>query len=232
MQEHPSPKPRATRGRPFELGEADELKGWRLSIFWPLALLTRLYLKTLQVRIDPAEAEALRQTPPGRTIVKWHSYSLVTARVLQKLFRPKQTAALISASLQGASQTRFYQWYGLHVERGSTSRRSLHALRNLIKLQRQGHDTLISPDGPSGPLHTYRHGALLLARKSNAPMIQFGVRCRFAIRAKTWDRHLIPFPFSTLEVRTQIIDPSELAGIDDEQIAAKLRHDLLSLSSP
>jgi len=221
---------RKSKGRPFELGEADRLSGWRLWAFWSSAAAVRLYLSTLRIEVSEEDLEALRATLLGRTLVKWHSYSLITPRILQKLFCPPKTAALISAGKRGAIQTRFYEWYGIHVERGSTSRRSLHALRKLIKLQSQGYDTLISPDGPSGPIHEFRPGAVLLARKSGNPMVLFAADCRFALRTRSWDQHLIPFPFSKLKVRVRIVDLTEGRWPSDKATAQALREKLLALS--
>jgi len=220
------------RGRPFELSQPAQLRGWKLLIFWPLAYLLRCYLKTLRVSLSAEDLSKLKQSGTGRTLVKWHSYSLVTPRVLKKLFRPQETAALISASLQGANQSRFYECYGLQIERGSTSRRGLHALRKLMTWQKQGYDVLISPDGPSGPLHTFRGGPLLLAEKSGKALVMFSVSCRFAFRANTWDRHLIPLPFSRLNVRIQVIDDvsSELSG-SRESMTQQLREKLLEITS-
>lgn len=221
----------ARKGRPFELGKVEVVRGWRYLVFWPVAILARLYLATLRLRVDPAELARLREAAGPKTIVKWHGLSLIAPRLLQKYFRIEKAATLISASARGAYQARWYEWYGMRVERGSVSRRGLHALRALARLQGEGFDVVLSPDGPSGPRHAFRGGAALLARKSGGPIVCVSAECPLAWRAGTWDRHFAPLPFAKVTARIQVLDSYASHGWrDDEEAAAALRAALLRLA--
>jgi hypothetical protein len=59
---------------------------------------------------------------------------------------------------------------------------------------------LLTPDGPRGPRYQLQPGILKLAEATGAPIVPIHVRFHSAWRLKTWDRFVIPKPFSRVEV--------------------------------
>ena len=58
----------------------------------------------------------------------------------------------------------------------------------------------MTPDGPRGPNRELKPGALTVARMTGLPLIPIGVGASAGWRADSWDRFLVPRPFSTVRV--------------------------------
>ncbi|HTE47142.1 MAG TPA: DUF374 domain-containing protein, partial [Gemmatimonadaceae bacterium] len=89
---------------------------------------------------------------------------------------------------------------GYRTVRGSTSRGAARALLGLARVINEGADLAITPDGPRGPAKSYAPGALVIAQRTNAPIIAVAVAATSAWRLGTWDRFLIPRPFARVEI--------------------------------
>lgn len=74
------------------------------------------------------------------------------------------------------------------------------ALREMIKSLKRNEVLLVTPDGPRGPLHKLKPGALYAAQRSGATLIPFSYVASHYWQLKTWDRMIIPRPFSTITV--------------------------------
>jgi lysophospholipid acyltransferase (LPLAT)-like uncharacterized protein len=54
----------------------------------------------------------------------------------------------------------------------------------------------ITPDGPRGPVGKMQPGAVFLAQKSGKPLVPVGISVERAWRTQSWDRFVVPKPFS------------------------------------
>ncbi len=165
----------------------------------------RLYYRSLRLRPDAATRELLRTSRPPRVIVVWHNRSLVAPAIFRRFLEPERIACLVSPSRMAAWESDCFRKLRLRVVRGSTTRRSISALREMMRELRAGHDVGISPDGPSGPLYSVQPGALALARKVEVPLLLIAANASRARRLHTWDRHLVPLPRARLTVRMREI---------------------------
>jgi lysophospholipid acyltransferase (LPLAT)-like uncharacterized protein len=191
---------------------------WQKLVFYPLAWLTRLWLMTLRIEADAAARQCARDTVHPLMVVTWHNRSLIMPEVSRKLLDLSRVACLISASKMAAWEVAFYRMYRLRIVRGSTTRRSIQAAREMFRELKRGHSVGISPDGPSGPLYSFQPGAVAMARKAGVPMLVIVPNCRQAYRMKSWDRHLIPLPFAKVTVSVVSIPPDHpaYAGTNEE----------------
>ncbi|MCF6178407.1 MAG: hypothetical protein L3J63_03330, partial [Geopsychrobacter sp.] len=57
-------------------------------------------------------------------------------------------------------------------------------------------DLVITPDGPKGPRHQIKDGVIQLARLTGRPVVPMAFVCSKGHRFASWDRFLLPFPFS------------------------------------
>jgi lysophospholipid acyltransferase (LPLAT)-like uncharacterized protein len=196
----------AARSLPFERGTIFRLCAWQWALFWPVAILISLYLRSLRMSIRENEAMRFKKTEAPRVLVTWHNRSLLAPEIARRFFPPDSVACLISPSQRAAWQVAFYEFMRMIVIRGSSSRRGIAAMRESIAALRSGQDMAISPDGPIGPLYEIKRGAVTLARMSASPVVFIVPNARCAARLRTWDRHLIPLPFSRVEVRMAFAD--------------------------
>jgi len=180
-------------------------------VFYPTAWAMRLWFLTWRVHLDEDSRKRVQETPHPRIVVTWHNRSMAMPEVCRRLFDLSTVSCLISASRIAAWEVAFYQIFRLRVIRGSTTRRSIQAAREMLRELLKGNDIGISPDGPSGPLYSFQQGAVAMARKAQVPMLVIVPNTRHAYRMKSWDRHLIPLPFARISVSVQVILPDDPA---------------------
>jgi len=58
----------------------------------------------------------------------------------------------------------------------------------------------VTPDGPRGPACRFASGALVAAQRVGVPIVGVGVVASRAWRLNSWDRFMIPKPFSRVRV--------------------------------
>ena len=175
-----------------------------LALVPPLAvLLIRLLGMTLryQDRAEPGVTPGY--TIPGPVVFAfWHRSLLACAH----RFRNLDIAILISTSFDGELIARTVELLGFKAVRGSSSRGGAAGLRNMQLAYAEGHRCAFTADGPRGPVFIAKPGTAQLAN-SVGPMTAEGnpsgtwVGCFYALperawELRSWDRFLIPKPFS------------------------------------
>ncbi|MGE4263755.1 MAG: lysophospholipid acyltransferase family protein [Desulfovibrio sp.] len=105
-------------------------------------------------------------------------------------------ATVVSDSRDGEIIAQVLERIGYGTARGSSTRGGLKALIALRRHMDQGRIGVITVDGPRGPRHKVKDGAVYLAHKTGA--LLFPVRSRPAVRhvfERSWDRFELPMPF-------------------------------------
>ena len=69
-------------------------------------------------------------------------------------------------------------------------------MRGLLAETASGCDFGITPDGPLGPRHVFKAGAIYLASQSGIPIVPITVSYGRFWRLKSWDEFLLPWPFT------------------------------------
>ena len=87
-------------------------------------------------------------------------------------------------------------YYGIGGIKGSTSKGGVSAIRNIIRAVRSGHTVGITPDGPKGPLYKVSPGTAAIAKLAGIDIIPVTYATTRCIQLNTWDRFLVPLPFS------------------------------------
>lgn len=112
----------------------------------------------------------------------------------------RKSVVLTSASKDGAILAKAMAVFGLGAVRGSSSRRAVAALIGMKRALQEGHDVCITPDGPRGPCYSFHPGVIKLAQATGAAIVPIHLHFTSAWRLKTWDRLVIPKPFSRVTV--------------------------------
>lgn len=139
-------------------------------------------------------------------------------------------AALSSASKDGAIVAGIIQRFGAQPVRGSSSRRGVHAMKEMVKWAKKGYDLAVTPDGPRGPKYTVQHGIVTLAQMTGHPILPISYTLSQKITLKSWDNFQIPIPFSRCDVYCSdpISIPRELK--ERESAANDIREKLLAIT--
>ena len=111
-------------------------------------------------------------------------------------FRGNQLAVMISRSFDGEYIARILQRLGYRTVRGSSSRGAVGALIGMRRELEQGHPAIFTIDGPRGPRYVAKPGPVMLAKKSGQPISCFYIAVERAWILNSWDRMIIPKPFS------------------------------------
>lgn len=138
----------------------------------------------------------LRQAGQPFVFACWHGELLP----LLWHHRRQGVHVLISEHRDGELVARLAQGLGFSTVRGSTSRGAGRALLALSRLLESGREIAITPDGPRGPARVYAPGALIAAQRAGAPVVPVTVAVQSAWRLRSWDRFMIPKPFTRVTV--------------------------------
>ena len=160
--------------------------------------LVRLLGRTWRIRVINREAsvERLRRERRPMVFALWHGDMLP----LLYQHRGEGVSVLISEHRDGELIARIAESLGFRTVRGSTTRGASRALVGLARELRDGHDIAVTPDGPRGPARSFAPGALIAAQRARAPVIAVGMAARRAWRLASWDRFVIPKPFSSVHI--------------------------------
>ncbi|HEX8232488.1 MAG TPA: lysophospholipid acyltransferase family protein [Caulobacteraceae bacterium] len=188
------------------------MKAWlrRPGVQRALAAAAAAYLRfayrTIRWRYAGVEAvEPLQGNGQGLIICFWHEAISISAQCWPQ-DRPgiQQMRALISRSADGALIAETIVRLGVPAIRGSRAvevertreKGGTEALRDIVRWVKSGGAVAITPDGPRGPARSMGPGPALAARLSGAPVFMVGMTCHPAIRLNSWDRALLPLPFT------------------------------------
>lgn len=120
----------------------------------------------------------------------WHGRGVLAA----PFYPTEQATVLVSASSDGSMATKILDDLGYEIIRGSSSRRGVRAVREMIKTLDGGKHVAITPDGPQGPMHSIGPGTAFVARATGVPIMPVGFACDRAWHLNTWDRYTVPRP--------------------------------------
>lgn len=130
-----------------------------------------------------------------------------------------------SDSFDGEWTGRIIRKFGFVKVRGSASRGAIRGLIGMKREVEQGWTVVFTIDGPRGPRYVAKPGPVLLASSTGAPMVAFYVAVEKAWILNSWDRCIIPKPFSRalLRMGKKITVPKEA---DRDEYLAQLQASL------
>lgn len=152
--------------------------------------LANLLGKTL--KIETVGLDRVEELEGGKILAGWHGRIFLATQV----FKNQGVWTIISHSRDGEMQKRIFTKFGYNTIRGSTGRGGARAAVESIKVLRKGAMMAFTPDGPRGPSGVIQNGMLAMAQKSGAAMIPVGVSAKDRWLVKSWDRWMVPKPFS------------------------------------
>lgn len=193
-------------------------------IIWAGYWFIRLIGPTLRVCIS--FEDGAQQTVDQRPLIVsfWHSCQIPATYVCRNI----GVRVMSSNSYDGEYMGRIIHKFGFVAVKGSSSRNAVRALLGLRRALDDGWTVAFTLDGPRGPRRKVKPGPVALARASGVPMSMFHMALDRAWVLNTWDRLIIPAPFSRVLVRfgKLIPVPAEATDKDLERYAAELQSSL------
>ena len=128
----------------------------------------------------------------------------------KKIAAGKRIAIIASKHFHGEIVARVYRLFGFDTIRGSSNyngvdRGGVKVLRKALHVLKNDSCVGLTPDGPKGPYHSVSDGVIALSKKTQIPLVPFRVKCSPAFHLSSWDKFLLPIPFSKIEYH--ILDP-------------------------
>lgn len=148
----------------------------------------------------------------------WHSNLLP----ITYAYRNTGKTAVVSESKDGRRAAAVASLWKTNIIFGSSSHGGFNAFRQCIKTLDLNKSVAITPDGPRGPKEIVKPGIAQIAILSKAPVITITASVKNAWYLKSWDRFMIPKPFT--RINFIIGDPIRFTPNNDtEDSVEKLR---------
>ena len=206
------------------MSDVDHNWKFKLKVTAFKGLLKTLWLTTKVERVVGEEHlnQLIRNDQPV-ILCYWHQAHVMGLQfVLNKRKNDGlKLSALVSPSKDGEMAAIAMKDWGVDVVRGSSSRTGAQALRDLYQIIKKGYSPVITPDGPRGPAFEFKSGAVMLSQIAKVPMLPIAVTCNRSWHLNSWDRFMLPKPFS--KVTIALGEPVQAPKRMDEKMQESLR---------
>ncbi len=158
-------------------------------LVWGLNVLC----KTLKVIYSNREVlDELIKQKKNYIVAFWHGTMLLP----WYLHKNQNMVALISKSKDGDLLAKLLRKWNYTIVRGSSTEGGNIALGIMVDYAKNFSSVAITPDGPKGPVHKLKAGAVVAAKKSGVPLVLLGIGIQKKKVLKSWDKFEIPMMFS------------------------------------
>lgn len=163
--------------------------------------ILRLYFLT--IRVEAINEDAIRQhLESGNKMITaiWHQ-RIIAVIAYVKRFNSYRPSVMISKSRDGDLIADVYSRMNFRPIRGSSSRDGKKALAAMVDDLKDHPIAVHVLDGPKGPRGVVKPGLIVMAEKSGVPIVPIYISMSRAWVLHSWDRCLIPKPFSKIVIR-------------------------------
>ena len=178
------------------------------AVQWILSMLVVGYIEAVHATmrwrfVNTEGADAAVASPDGVIGAFWHG-RIALSPICRQVLKRKPTRAMISLSRDGEFIARAMDLMGLPSIRGSAikakdkakAKGGSTAFRKSLSFIADGGCVGLTPDGPRGPNQVMQDGIVTLAKISGAPVFLIGMAASGAISLNSWDRTMLPVPFT------------------------------------
>ena len=193
-----------TTTRTISAGTENDVRTFTFAERVKLALISffgywavRLIGSTLRYEISAETEEGLREPVHPGIFAFWHRCAIPATYP----WRNQRFAVLTSRSFDGEYIARIIRRFGHEPVRGSSSRGGTEALLELQRVIEQGRSAVFTIDGPRCPVYVAKRGATALSRLTGERIVPFYVAVEKHWTLRSWDRMIVPKPFSRVHAR-------------------------------
>jgi lysophospholipid acyltransferase (LPLAT)-like uncharacterized protein len=133
-----------------------------------ISLLSSWIIRGLHATLRVRHVNVENLTDQKQYIIAfWHAHLLL---MLHSKWRGP-IVVMISRSKDGEYIARVFDHYGVESARGSSTRGGSAALREMIRVAREGRNIVFTPDGPKGPNRVLKVGVVVAAQATGLPIV-------------------------------------------------------------
>ena len=153
----------------------------------------------------------------------WHQQHLFCAwYMLKQIKLGMNVGFLVSPSVDGEIPAQIVSARGAKVIRGSSTRTGAQALRDMYQIiAKEGVSPVTTSDGPTGPIFKFKPGAVLLSQMTKAPMVPVACAAKSAWYLSSWDRFMVPRPFTKIVVA--VGEPISVAKAEKDLLSVQIK---------
>lgn len=140
---------------------------------------------------------------------------------------------MVSRSWDGELIDKCLSRWGFDTVRGSSSRGGKEALCAMIERARaMNYCTGLAVDAPRGPSRKVKMGIIVTARETGTPIVPLVSWATRQIQFNSWDRMIVPLPFSTIVLAfgKPTLVPTGLSGREYETLRQEVEAEMLDMS--
>jgi len=193
-------------------------------------LLLSIFWWTCRVEKIIGDEHAQKLIDKGEPIIPcyWHQMHIFGSWYMRKLQkRGLKIGFLISPSVDGEVPAKIIESWGAVAIRGSSNRTGARALKDMYNtIVKDKISPVTTSDGPTGPVHEFKQGAVMLAQLTQSPMLPIAYMASRYWESKSWDKFIIPKPFSRI-----VIAVGEPHSIDKKSNAEKLEEERVKMET-
>ena len=183
-----------------------------------LKLIANLLSVTWRYRVVD-KRENFKEKPQGEILAVWHEYILPMAI----FYKDKDTSCIASGSKDGRRLASILQAWNFTTLLGSPRKDGTKAVRAGIREIKNGKNLIITPDGPKGPRQNAKNGIALISIMAKTDIVPIIFYPKRYWRLTSWDKFIIPKPFTTITIEYQdTISPKNIST-DKEDIAKYIK---------
>jgi lysophospholipid acyltransferase (LPLAT)-like uncharacterized protein len=201
-----------------------------------LVKITQIYIKVLWYTCrwtfeTPTETQKLFDNNLPIIAIFWHGRMVMMPKAKPHKYRLDM---LNSHNKAGTFMSQMCEPFNIGTIKGSSINPSkptkdkggMQAVRDMVKTLKNGIAVGLTPDGPRGPAMKMTDGALMIARLSGIPIIPVTFSAKSGYFTKTWDRLLLPYPFTkgTIKHGEPFYVPRDMQDNDMENYRLKLEN--------
>ncbi|MBC7187724.1 MAG: lysophospholipid acyltransferase family protein [Calditrichaeota bacterium] len=162
----------------------------------------------------------------GVLVMVWHGRILLPIY----LHRRQGIIPMVSLHEDGEMIARTVERLGYRTIRGSSTRGGREAFHQMLAALSEGAICAIMPDGPRGPRHHLKPGAIRLAHRSGAYLLPVTFSCDRPIFARSWDKFMLwrPFARSVIFYGEPFAVPAHLSEPELEELRQKVEQQMIA----
>jgi len=154
----------------------------------------------------------------------WHGKLLLAPFIYQKLRKRVKIGVIISDHFDGEIIAKTMGFFGFETIRGSSSKGGIKALKESFRRIGEGYDIAITPDGPRGPFQSLADGIVSISQKKELEIVAFNYKASSYWELKSWDKFMIPKPFSTVDFYAS--EPFSIEGLEMDEAKQMIKEKL------
>jgi len=170
-------------------------------------------------------------------LCSWHQNIMMlpfTINYFSKHNKNYQYSGLASKHKDGKMVAKFIGNFGIKTISGSSRNKAnidrginVSSFRDIFKILKQKQQCFaITPDGPRGPAKKISGHVVNISHISKCPIVCFSYNASKKITLDTWDKFIIPLPFSTIDL--YFSEPIELDFKKSNELNNELLEKILS----